>query len=135
MGQTSIDYKAVLADLRERHARLETAISAVEGILGESSHKVQAAAKDHVRGQGIVFETPHAPYAEMTIAGAAMDFLQSVGKPQGTTEIVAALRRGGTRTASKNLYRTVYNSLNTKLDKGQITKIGRKWGLAEWQPK
>ena len=127
MTQANINTKAYLEYLRDRRAKIDALIKAIVEFDddGSESDTRDSNSSPSAFAPGI--------YADMTIAGAAMHFLKSAGKPQGTIGIVQALKRGGTKTASKNLYRTVYNSLNTKVDKGLITKARGKWGLAEWQ--
>lgn len=128
-----LDYRAVLADLRARRLKLDTAISAIEGILGDTQSPIPA-------NETLFSETridsanaaPNGAYSQMTIAGAAIHYLKQTGKPQTTVAIVSALKRGGISSHSKNLYRTLYNTLNNRLDK-EISREGKKWGLNEWR--
>jgi hypothetical protein len=129
MSQTSVNYKSVLEDLRAKRVKLDAAISAIEEMVGDASSTDSTHSEQPVRATAATSYL----YSRSTIAEAAIHFLKAAGKPQGTVEIVNAIKLGGIRSKSKNLYRTVYNSLNTKMDKGQITKGGGKWGLTEWQ--
>jgi hypothetical protein len=72
------------------------------------------------------------PYSAMTIIDAAMSYLREVGKPVATADLVKALQNGGLKSSSASPYRTLYNTLNNRLEKG-IFKSGNKWGLSEWQ--
>jgi len=123
MNKTSVNTKSYLDYLRARRAKIDALIEAIEEFDDDGSSRDTS--DDTQSGSAGI-------YADMTIAGAAIHFLKGAGKPQGTSVIVKALMRGSIRTKSKNLYRLVYNSLNTRLDKGQIVKSNGKWGLAEW---
>ncbi len=128
MNQTSINYKSVLADLVARRAKLDSAIAAIEEIVGGDSDTAAVQPK-----MGWVPATTR-EYLGMTIAEATMKFLKTAGKPQLTGDIARALKGGGIGSNSKNMYRTVYNTLNNRMDKHQdITKEGAKWGLSEWK--
>jgi hypothetical protein len=126
MAKPNISYRDVLADLRSRRARLDAAISAIVDILHESEGE-----NESEQTPQFSFSNPPGAYANMTLVEASIHFLKGAGKPQKTADIAAALRRGGTSSKSKNLYRTLYNVLNNRLDK-ELTKDKGKWGLAEW---
>ncbi len=130
MSQTSINYKAVLADLVARRAKLDTAILAIEEIAGSDGN--DTAVPSHPKLGSMPTTTRE--YRGMTIADAAIKFLKTAGSPQLTGTIAEALRLGGINSNSKSMYRTLYNTLNTRRDKHQdVTKEGAKWGLAEWK--
>lgn len=128
MNQATVNYKTVLADLVARRSKLDAAIAAIQDFAGN----------DGIEGAS----SPEAPkitlglsreYRGMTIAAATIKFLKKAGEPQSTRDIADALRLGGLGSNSKNMYRTVYNTLNNRLDKHQdIMKEGAKWGLPEW---
>jgi hypothetical protein len=130
MSQISIDYKSVLADLMARRAKLDAAIAAIEEVLGQGgSTSADIAPSPNRITVGVSRE-----YRGMTIAQATLKFLRSKGEPQLTGDIARALRSGGIGSTSRNMYRTVYNTLNNRMDRHQdITKEGPKWGLAEWR--
>jgi hypothetical protein len=133
MSQNSVNYKCVLDDLRAKKIKLETAISAIEEMLGESSVGENVSQPErHSKAQSATAATSYF-YSRSTIADAAIHVLQTAGTPQDTPTIVTALRQGGIKSKSKSLYRTVFNAMNTKVDKGIVTKTNGKWGLAEWQ--
>jgi hypothetical protein len=135
MSQSAVNYKSVLEDLRNKRSKLDVAISAIEEMVGES-HPVPPwevpVAANHAPS------APRVPtngiYSNKTIAASAIHFLHLSGSPQSTGVIVEALKRGGISSQSKNLYRTLYNTLNSRVDK-DILKEGKKWGLVEWVPK
>src|SRR6266542_1019002 len=116
MSQTSIDYKSVLADLMARRARLDAAIAAIEEFVGTGVEADTAPPPAPVQPDKISVG-PSREYRGMTIAAATIKFLKSVGAPQPTRTIADALRLGGIGSDSRNMYRTVYNTLNNRLDK------------------
>lgn len=129
MGQTSVNYKSVLEDLLARRAKLDAAIAAIEEFAGGRESDDSGSP---TRSKNLVVAVSR-EYRGMTIAAAAMQFLRAAGKPQSTGTIANTLKMGGIGSASKNMYRTVYNTLNNRRDKHQdIVKAGGKWGLAEW---
>jgi hypothetical protein len=126
MSQTGINYKTVLADLIARRDKLDAAISAIQEFVGNGTPTPSAPIKSTV--------TVSREYRGMTIADAAIKFLKTAGSPQSTGIIAEALRLGGINSNSKSMYRTLYNTLNSRMDKHQdITKEGAKWGLSEWK--
>ncbi len=129
MSHTGVNYKSVLADLIARRAKLDAAIAAIEEFTGQSGDDAGEGAPSKRVTVGLSRE-----YRGMTIADAAIKFLKAKGAPQGTSEIATALRLGGIGSNSKNMYRTVYNTLSGRMDKHQdIAKNGGKWRLAESQ--
>ena len=131
MNSAVESYKRVLDDLKVRRAKLDAAISAIEGLIGELGTPPASPRFDE---PAHVQETRQLPYANMTIADAAIQFLRSTKKPQKTADIADALQRGGIRSNAKDMYRTVYGTINNRYDKGKdFTKSGAKWGLTEWQ--
>ena len=77
------------------------------------------------------------PYAGMTVAGAAEDYLRAVNRSVKASVIARALEAGGLTTTSKKATFTaiVYNALHLHKDKTfRRDKRGRDvlWGLAEW---
>jgi hypothetical protein len=129
MNQTNINYKSVLTDLLARRQRLDAAIAAIQEFVGADEVEANVATETPKVQIGISRE-----YRGMTISAATIKFLRKVGEPQLTRAIADGLRLGGLGSNSKNMYRTVYNTLNNRLDKHQdIVKEGAKWGLAEWR--
>ena len=127
----NLDYRLVLADLRARRVKLDAAISAIEAILGETRPPVNETLFPETRPDS-QNTAPNGAYSQLTIAAAAAHYLESAGKPQTMISLVEGLRRGGIPSKSKNLYRTLYNTLNSKLDT-EFTRDGKKWGLAKWR--
>lgn len=108
----SADYSSVLADLIARRDKLNAAIQAIQDISGDKPKPASG------------------EYRGMTIAEATLKFLQKSGEPQLTRDIAEALKAGGLGSNAKSLYRTIYNSLQTRKDKQKdIVKVGSKWSI------
>src|ERR1022692_4220293 len=101
MANMTVNYREVLADLETRRNKLNVAIAAIKDILAESDKDAAPSLFYNTRQEKGV-------YADMTLVDAAIHFLRSVKTPQPTNAIVTALKRGGTHSVSKNLYRTIY---------------------------
>lgn len=119
-----------LADLRSQRAKIDGLIAAIEETLGQTESRTQDVPENGASGH-----RRRGPYSGMTIAAAAIQFLRSAGKPQRTAQVMNALRDGGLKSSSKSLYRTIYSTLDSHVDKGSITKSEGKWGLPEWEQK
>ena len=134
MPMEAIDYTYVLRDLRQRKAKLEAAIAAIEEMVGPLTPVTGTALESGIKP--IEEESTSfpllGPYTGKTIIAATTDFLRRAGKPQHISMILQALKDGGHHTNSKNLYRTVYNTLNSNLEKEISRTRGGHWGLKEW---
>ncbi len=67
----------------------------------------------------------------MSIAQAAIKYLETVGKPQKTRIIADAVEKGGAQ--STNIYRAVYNGLLQQDKLAYLDKESSKWGLRTWR--
>lgn len=134
MPMEAIDYTYVLRDLRQRKAKLEAAITAIEEMVGPLTPVTGTTLETSIKP--VEEENTSlpliGPYTGKTIIYAATDFLRKAGKPQHISMILQALTQGGYHTNSKNLYRTVYNTLNQNLDKEISRARNGHWGLKEW---
>lgn len=122
----SIDYEQVLTDLKARRAQLDSAISAIEQIMGSITAAVPSLKAPEL--SDIAEDAFHG----MSIADATKKYLGLVRRKQSTKEIMAALERGG---LPRSAYNTVYAILRRREEQaGDIVKVGSDWGLAEWYP-
>ena len=126
MAET-IDYKAVLEDLKAKKAGLEQAIFAVEAIiggLGDSAALNGSASKGKIEADTFI---------GMNINQAAEKYLQMTGRPAKTTEqITDALNQGGMSVTQGSV-----STILRRSDNGEspVTRVGRSlWGLASWYP-
>ena len=124
---SGIDYASVLADLKERRSQLDAAIAAIEAIIvgtGEVGPPTPS--------PGAI---PADAFFNMSAPVAAVKYLQIVKRPQTPTQIAEALDAGGFTHQSKNLANTLYTALQRVEERaGEVVKVNRGWGLAEWYP-
>jgi hypothetical protein len=135
MTNQSIDYKCVLADLKARRERFVSSIKALDAAIAGIEPLVidqETAVADGGMGWPNVPPIQENIYRRMTIKDAALHVIETSG-PVSTTVITKALKNGGIKSKSKNLYRTIYNTL--KLESGKenstISKDGPLWGMKE----
>lgn len=125
MAET-IDYKAVLEDLKAKKASLEQAIAAVEAIVGGLG---DSAALNGSTSKAIEADT----FIGCNILQAAEKYLQMTGRPAKTTEqIAAALNQGGMSVSQGSV-----STILRRSDNGDspVIRVGRSlWGLASWYP-
>jgi hypothetical protein len=121
------DYSAVLRDLKARRAKLDTAIEAIEQILGSGEIETAPGASTEIRSD---------TFYAMSIIEATKKFLAMDTRPKAANEIADALERGGLINESKNFTNTVYTSLRREdQKKGDIISLpDRKWGLTDRYP-
>lgn len=137
MASATSSLRDALAALRNEQAKTQKAIDAIEVLLRDmdderAPHLPFAAIPPISREPE---PTDHAlPYANMTLADAAVSFLRQAGRPQKLTAIVNALWTGGIRSGSQKPKRMMYNILTGRLDK-ELAKFGSDWGLKEWEQK
>jgi hypothetical protein len=121
-------YLAVLADLKAKRSELDTAIAAIERIMGVSSsaEQINAPIGSGVR-EGMFFG--------MSLTEAAKTYLSTVRKKQSAREIAEALERGGFHHTSKDFPNTVRAILaRNAANEGEFLKLQSDWGLAQWFP-
>jgi hypothetical protein len=100
-----VDYQAVLADLKERREKIDSAIQAVESILASLGPGSGTA---RVRGsQDIAVDA----FLGLTIAEAAVSYLTKVRTAQSVAQIWEAIKKGG---LPHTKYNAVYNALNRR---------------------
>lgn len=121
-----IDYEQVLADLKARRAQLDSAIAAIEQMIGGITSAVPGVKT--AESIDIAEDAFHG----MSIADATKKYLSMVKRKRSTKEIMEALEDGGLPSSA---YNTVYAVLRRREEQvGDIVKVGNDWGLAEWYP-
>jgi len=130
--ENTIDYQAVLADLKTKRDDLNAAIKAVEIILGQTSSQdgtpmtQPGAGKTSLRTDS---------FFGMGIGDAAVKYLGMVKAPRSTNAIMKALEEGGLTHTSKSFYGTVFTALKRRSEiEGDVTKVKKEWGLIAWYP-
>jgi hypothetical protein len=130
-----IDYEKVLADLKERRARLDVAISAIESILGASAPNDSIASAPEPKPNPITWDGLRKDsFFRMTVPQSIKKFLAISKAPQSTVAISDAMKAGGLTSTSKNLYATIYTALIRLQKANEVVRVGEEWGLAEWYP-
>lgn len=126
-------YRTVLKDLKRRKKVIDAAIAGVTALMGESEAELQAClpvSLSKIRESG---DVASGSFADLTLIEAARAYLNMVKEPQSTAEIAEALEKGGYPTESKNFRNTVRSVLDRHAKTvGEIVKVHRNWGLAEW---
>ncbi len=131
----SVDYEAVLADLRAKRDRLDAAISGIEsmlgirGLSGTTPKQTEQASPSASLGPGA--------FLGMTIVDAAKKYLAHKRQSQRTEEILNALVEGGLVLTGEKPVNVVGSVLNRNFNSGgEIVKVARGvWGLASWHPR
>jgi len=126
----TIDYRAVLADLKAKRAVLDYAITGLEALIsGESSSVVPNSGETPV-GVPIQPDT----FVGLNIAEAASKYLRIMGRGAKSTEQIAdGLNRGGLNCTQSSVSAILRRNNNS--GEGDVIKIGRGlWGLEEWYP-
>jgi len=147
MGTTSetIDYEAVLADLRSRRDQLNATIAGIEQLMGvgrfagtsgpgaangsggEASTTESVAAAS--TGDQLPKEVQSDTFFNLSAVEGAKKYLRIVKRPTAMKEIHDALLAGGYLTQSKNFYSNLYTAI---MRNKEFQKVGKKWGLSEW---
>ncbi len=126
-------YRTVLKDLKRRKKVIDAAIAGVTALLGESEAALQACLPVSLPKTQESRDVASGSFADLTLTEAARAYLGMVKKPQSTTEIAEALENGGYPTESRNFRNTVRSVLDRHAKTvGEIVKVHRNWGLAEW---
>jgi len=136
MSTETIDYAAVLADLEQKRALLDSTIASLRAVLagvGLTDTVPSSGSGGHAGPQFQSGEIPAGAFHGKSIPEAAKIYLEIVKKKQSTREIMEALLKGGMETTSDNFESTVAAGLNrAKKLSGEIAKVSGGWGLASW---
>ena len=126
-------YRTVLKDLERRKRVINAAIAGVTALLGESEAELQACLPAPLPDTQESRDVASGSFADLTLTEAAQAYLAMVNEPQSTGEIAEALERGGYETESRNFRNTVRSVLDRHAKTvGEIVKVHKNWGLAEW---
>jgi len=126
----SIDYEAVLADLRDKRAKLDAAIAGIEQfLLGRPSSSAEAGAEAPSQAR-LPEQIESDSFFNLSTTEAIKKYLRMVKKPKPAKVIHDALLEGGFITTAKNFYSNVYTAMKRSRDFMNVG--GGNWGLAEW---
>jgi hypothetical protein len=130
MSDLPINYEAVLADLKARRTQLDSAISAIEGIIIGQTGTGPSGGPGGGSYAGNV--PPHDAFIGMSIPEAAKKHLAAMRRKLSTQEIMTALQAGGLPPSK---YSTVYAILRRRENViGDIINMKGDWALQEWYP-
>ncbi len=126
MGAEGIpNYQAVLDDLKARRAQLDSAIAAIEAIMGLASTSTTTSAPS----SGAL--APDA-FFSMSIPDATKKLLTMMKRRLSTNDIMRYLKQGG---LPEPAYNTLYAVLRRRQSQvGDIINVNGEWGLKEWTP-
>lgn len=126
------EYLKILEDLQARREVLTGETEAVDEAIAAISRlpEVQAVWAKNGKKPAAV----KGAFSGMTIIEAAKKYLASIKRPAPTTEIAAALERGGVEHQAKDFYASVYAILRQQAQKGPkggIRRVATDWELIE----
>jgi hypothetical protein len=125
-----INYAAVIADLEAKRAQLDSAIAAMK-VLMEQTGSLAATAPPVPRIASLA-EVPPRAFVGLSTSAAVRMLLEMMQRRLSVKEILQGLQAGGLKP---NKYRNVYAVMRQReAGKYDIIKVGRQWGLAEWNP-
>lgn len=140
----TIDYAAVLADLKARRAAIDALIAGIEagGLVGQSVTIVPVPGALALVGAASIVSSGNVEvhsdsFFGMSVVEATKKYLSMKKRPAPTPEVVDALKRGGIPTgSSENFSNTVAAGLSRSYSMGGgIVRVQRgTWGLADWYP-
>lgn len=134
MAET-IDYAAVLADLKAKRAALDTAIAGIEasqGLSGEVS-QTSLVGEQTPALKPVEKEISDHSFFSLTIPEAIKKCFAIVKRPMAVSEITTALQQGGLITNASNLPATVSGTLGRMKRSGELVALGKgKWGPSDW---
>lgn len=143
-----VDYEKVVADLEAKRATfnawVDTAIQNMRQVLAAVSGIPQSMSVVGSGGlptpsgtgnpHGTSALTPDAFFG-LSIAEAAIKYLEVTKRQQTTREITDALLGAKYHHTSQNFINTVNTALyRRERDDGDVVRIGRSWALTEWYP-
>lgn len=141
MSTQPFDYSAIVADLEAKKAAIEATLASLRsamalGALGQSgdSPAIPGSASSVSAYGG---DIPDGAFLNKGIPEATKFYLEIVKKKQTSSEIAAALRKGGMESTSSDFVGVVKAGLNRarKIPSSPLLKLGAHWGLKSWYSK
>lgn len=136
MAAETIDYTAVLADLKAKRSALDAAIAGIEASQGlgdgELPPIIPSGDQSLIRKPAEREITEHS-FFSLTIPEAIKKCFAIVKRPMAVNEITTALQQGGLITNASNLPATVSGTLGRMKRSGELVALGKgKWGPSDW---
>jgi hypothetical protein len=134
------EYEKILAELVEERANLDRMIAWVQGKLameGQGVGPIPTTVMMPSAPQGTVpLRFPRLrqdAFFKMSVPEAIRAFLNIMKRPQTARDITDALQTGGLSHRAKDLYQTVFPTLQRMKGNGEVDKMPNgEWGLSEW---
>jgi hypothetical protein len=141
MSTQPFDYLAAEADLEAKKSAIEAALASLRaaralGALGQSGD-FPAIPGSVTSAPMYGGDIPDGAFLNKGIPEATKLYLEIVKKKQTSSEIAAALRKGGMESTSSDFVGVVKAGLNRarKLPSSPLLKLGSHWGLKSWYSK
>jgi hypothetical protein len=134
MPEPSMDFSAVLLDLQEKRAHLQTAVEGLDKAIEALGNLVSGASSGVPLGPPAAAGKPSLAlrsdtFFRMTVLDAAKKFLSMVAQPRSISQITDALNRGGLTCKPESVATIMSKAAKTN----EVVKIGSgDWGLPEW---
>jgi hypothetical protein len=141
MSTQPFDYSAIVADLEAKKAAIEATLTSLRSAmaLGALGQPGDSPAIPGVGSSVPMYggDIPDGAFLNKGIPEATKLYLEMVKKKQTSSEIAAALRKGGMESTSSDFVGVVNAGLNRarKLPASPLLKLGSFWGLKTWYPK
>ena len=131
-----IDFEALLATLEEERANLDKMIAWVKWKLPKADSNGAAKIEQMIAQRSEVMRFPRLKsdtFFKMSFPQAITECLNIMKRPMSARDITNALQEGGLTHKAKDLYQTVFPTLQRMKEKGEVDKLPNgDWGLAEW---
>jgi hypothetical protein len=134
------DYAKILTELLEERANLDRMIAWVQAKLAIEERGVGpipgTVTMPSVAQGTAVLRFPRLrqdAFFKMSVPEAIRAFLNIMKRPQTARDITDALQAGGLSHKAKDLYQTVFPTLQRMKSNGEVGKLANgEWGLSEW---
>ncbi len=140
MGQETLDYASIVADLEAKKSSLEVLISSFRsamamGALGKTGDLPSSVSSSlSPLALGSPFELPAGAFHGKSLGEAIKLYLAVIKKKQTIREITAALREGGVESTSEKFESVVTGALWRLKKSQEVLRFKDGWGLAEFYP-
>lgn len=131
-----INYEKLLAVWLEEREALDRMISWAKRKIGRENGDTQAL---QIATFAPALSEPFKPilgpdtFFRMSVSQAVVKYLNMMKRPQSVTAITQALQAGGLTSKAKNLYSTVFPTLQRMAQADEVVKVTNgEWGLSEW---
>ena len=132
MNDSKIDHAAIIIELEKEMKLIESAMAYHRLRAGQPLGDNGKPPEQPTRMEATDLRSD--TFFRMSVPDAIKQFLATTKQPQLAKAIVEGLKQGGILTEAKNFYSNVYTSLIRLEESGEVVRLGKKWGLAEWYP-